>query len=86
MIRKNGQIFQKNSPKSCQVKKSQNVYNKAQFESPKHLQQTTFETLKVAQLTKNRPIGSPCFQPTKSLWVRPGAYPRVDHLKYASLR
>jgi predicted ABC-type ATPase len=35
----------KNSPKSCQVKKGQNICNKAQFESPKHLQQTTFETV-----------------------------------------
>jgi hypothetical protein len=40
-------------------KKAKNIYNKAQFESPKHLQQTTFETLKVAQLAKNRPIWSP---------------------------
>ncbi len=37
--------FSKNSQKSCQVKKGQNIYNEAQFESPKHLHQTTFETL-----------------------------------------
>jgi hypothetical protein len=30
-------------------KKAKNIHNKAQVESPKHLQQTTFETLKVAQ-------------------------------------
>jgi hypothetical protein len=42
-------IFSKNSPKSCHVKKGQNIYNKAQFESPKHLRQTTFETLKYLQ-------------------------------------
>jgi len=51
--------FSKNSPKSCQIKKGQNVCNKAQFESPKHLQQTNFETFKVAKLVKNRPIWSP---------------------------
>jgi hypothetical protein len=45
------QIFSKNSPKSCQVKKGQNIYNKAQFENPKHLHQTTFETLKYLQQT-----------------------------------
>jgi hypothetical protein len=43
--------FSKNSPKSHQVKKGQNIYNKAQFESQKHLHQTTFETLKYLQQT-----------------------------------
>jgi hypothetical protein len=38
--------FSKNSPKSCQVTKGQIIYNKAPFEGPKHLHQTTFETLK----------------------------------------
>jgi hypothetical protein len=42
--------FSKNSPKSCKVKKGQNTYKKAQFESPKHQQQTTFDTLKYLQL------------------------------------
>ena len=37
--------FSKNSPKSRQVKKGQNIYNKAEFKSPEHLHQTTFETL-----------------------------------------
>jgi hypothetical protein len=37
--------FSKNSPKSCQVKKGQKYLQ----QSSKHLQQTTFETLKVAQ-------------------------------------
>jgi hypothetical protein len=41
--------FSKSSPKSCQVKKRQNINNKAQFESQKHLQQTTFETLRYLQ-------------------------------------
>jgi hypothetical protein len=42
---KNRPIFQKSSPNSLQAKKGQNIYNKAQFESPKDLHQTTFETL-----------------------------------------
>jgi hypothetical protein len=41
--------FSKNSPKSHQVKKCQNIYNKAQFENSKHPHQTTFETLKYLQ-------------------------------------
>jgi hypothetical protein len=45
--------FSKNSPKSHQVKKGQNIYNKAQFENPKHLHQTTLETLKY--------YNKPCF-------------------------
>jgi len=51
MIGKKLPNFSKNSPKSCQVKKGQNIYNKAQFENPKHLHQTTFETLKYLQQT-----------------------------------
>jgi hypothetical protein len=39
LVKKIAKFF-KNSPKSCQVKKGQNIYNKAQFENPKHLQQT----------------------------------------------
>jgi hypothetical protein len=31
--------------------KGQNIYNKAQFESPKHQQQTIFEALKYLQQT-----------------------------------
>jgi hypothetical protein len=50
-IRKKIAKFFKKSPKSCQVKKGQNIYNKALFESPKHLHQTTFETLKYLQQT-----------------------------------
>jgi hypothetical protein len=38
----------KNSTKSHQ---GQNIYNKAQFESQKHIQQTPFETLKYLQQT-----------------------------------
>ncbi len=37
------------SHRNCQAKKGQNIYNKAQFESPKYLHQTTFETLKYWQ-------------------------------------
>jgi len=48
-IRKKSPNFSK-SP-SCQVKKGQNIYNKAQFESPKHLHHTAFETLKYLQQT-----------------------------------
>jgi hypothetical protein len=44
----------KNSPNSCQVKKGQNIYSKAQFESPKHLQQTTLKNLKIP--TTNRTL------------------------------
>jgi len=40
--------FSKNSTKSHQ---GQNIYNKAQFESQKHIQQTPFETLKYLQQT-----------------------------------
>jgi hypothetical protein len=43
--------FSKSSPKSFQVKQGQNIYNKAQFESPKHLHQTFFETLTFLQQT-----------------------------------
>jgi hypothetical protein len=32
----------KNSPKVAKSKKAKNIYNKAQFESPKHLQQNHF--------------------------------------------
>jgi len=39
-LEKNSPNFSKNSPKSQQVKKGNNSYSKAQFESPKHLQQT----------------------------------------------
>jgi hypothetical protein len=47
-VRKNCPIFRKVAQKSPSQKR-QNIYNKAQFESPKHLHQTTFETLKFLQ-------------------------------------
>ncbi len=50
-VRKKSPNFSKSRPKSLQVNKGQNIYNKAQFESPKHLHQTTFETLKFLQQT-----------------------------------
>jgi hypothetical protein len=36
-------FLQKSGQNSCRAKKCQNIYIKAQFESPKHLHQTTFE-------------------------------------------
>ncbi len=39
------------SPNSLKAKKGQNIYNKAQFESPKHLHQTSWET-----------YSKPCFE------------------------
>jgi hypothetical protein len=59
-IRKINQFFSKIAQKVAKSKKAKNIYNKAQFESPKHLQQTTFGTLKVAKLAKNRPIWLQC--------------------------
>jgi hypothetical protein len=50
-IRKKLPNFLKNSPKSCQAKKGQNIYNKAQLKNPKHLHQTTFEISKYLQQT-----------------------------------
>ncbi len=41
----------KDSPKSHKVKKGQNIYIKAEFESPKHLHQTNLETFKYLQQT-----------------------------------
>jgi hypothetical protein len=43
--------FSKCSLKRIQVNKGQNIYNKAQFEWPKHPHQTAFETLKYLQQT-----------------------------------
>ena len=44
--------FSKSSPNSIQEKKkSHNIYNKAQFESPKYVHQITFETLKYLKQT-----------------------------------
>ncbi len=51
MIRKKSPNFSKNSPKSCQVKKGPNIYNKVPIENPKHLHQTTYKTLKYVQQT-----------------------------------
>ncbi len=45
------QIFQKITQKVAESKKDQKIYNKDQFESPKHLQQTTFQTLKYLHQT-----------------------------------
>ncbi len=45
-IRKKLPNFSKIAQKVAKSKKGQNIHNKDQFESPKHLQQTTFETLK----------------------------------------
>ncbi len=43
--------FFKEEPKKLPSQKSQNINNKAQFENPKHLHQTTFKTLKYLQQT-----------------------------------
>ncbi len=43
------QIYQIIAQKVAKSKKGQNIYNKAQFESPKHLHQTIFKTLKYQQ-------------------------------------
>jgi hypothetical protein len=49
-IEKIGQFFKKIAKMSPSLK-GQNIYNKSQFEGPKHLDQTTFETLKYLQQT-----------------------------------
>ncbi len=50
-LEKNCQIFRRIAYKVAKSKKGQNIYNKTQFQSPKHLPQTTFETLKYLQQT-----------------------------------
>jgi hypothetical protein len=44
-------IFKKVAQTVSKAKRGQNIYNKAQFESPEHLHQTTFGTLKCLQQT-----------------------------------
>jgi len=44
-LEKNCQIFERIAEKVAKSKQGQNIYNKAQFESPKHLHQTTYKTL-----------------------------------------
>ncbi len=51
MGRKNHPIFEKSSQNSYRVKKCKIIYDKAKFESPKHLQLTPFETKKQIQQT-----------------------------------
>jgi hypothetical protein len=53
LIRKKLPTFSKNSPKSHQVKNGQNIYNKAQFESPNHLQQTRYFLLYILCTTNH---------------------------------
>jgi hypothetical protein len=43
--------FQRIAQKVAKSKNGQNIYIKAQFESPKYLHQTTFETIKYLQQT-----------------------------------
>jgi hypothetical protein len=43
--------FLQSSPNSLRTKKGQNIYSKAQFESPNQKRQTTFETLNYVQQT-----------------------------------
>jgi hypothetical protein len=51
ILEKNSPNFSKIAQQVAKYKKGQNIYNEAQFESPKHLHQTTFETLKYLQQT-----------------------------------
>jgi len=51
MIKKNCQIFQRIAQKVAKSKRGQNIYDKAKFERPKHLHQSTLETLKYLQQT-----------------------------------
>ncbi len=48
---KNSPNFEKVAQKVSKSKEGQNIYNKAQFESPKHVHQATFETSKYLQQT-----------------------------------
>jgi len=48
-MKKNLPNFLKYSPKSGQIKNSQNIYNKAQFEKPKTSTSITLKTLKYLQ-------------------------------------
>jgi hypothetical protein len=50
-LKKNSPNFSLSSPNSLEAPKGPNIYNKAQFESPKHLHQTTWET-----------YSKPCFE------------------------
>jgi hypothetical protein len=50
MIRKKAKILEKVA-KTVSKQKCQNIYTKAQFEGPKHLQQTPRETSKYVQQT-----------------------------------
>jgi hypothetical protein len=54
-LEKNQPNFGKSSQNSWQDQNCQNIYIKVQFESPKHLHKTNFETLKT---TANKP----CFK------------------------
>jgi hypothetical protein len=64
-LKRIAQVFQKVAQTVSKAKKAkisttklylkgQNIYNKALFESPKHLHQTTFETLQYLQQTMFR--------------------------------
>jgi hypothetical protein len=44
-LEKNDQFLQRIAQKVAKSKKGQNIYNKAQLENPKHLHQTSFNTL-----------------------------------------
>jgi hypothetical protein len=50
-VRKKLTQFFKKYPKKSLGKNGQKIYNKAQFENPKHLHQTTSKTLKYLQQT-----------------------------------
>jgi hypothetical protein len=51
LVKKNRPNYRKSSPNSCQIKKCQNIFIKAQFESQKHLHQTPSKLLKYPEQT-----------------------------------
>jgi hypothetical protein len=53
-VEKSHPIILKAIQKVSKPRKCQNIYNKAQIESPKYRHQTTFETLKY--------LNKPCFE------------------------
>ncbi len=59
-IKKNRQIFQKIAQKVAKSKKGQKYLQQSLIWKPKASTTNDFETWKIAQLAKNRPIWSPC--------------------------
>ncbi len=76
-LEKNCQFFSKIAPKVAESKKGQNIYYKGQFESPKHLQQTTFETLKVANWQEITQFGHPAMVKKARAFVSGLLFPKL---------